>query len=323
MRVAAIDCGTNSIRLLIADVISMGSPLGSTTYLNDVVREMRIVRLGEGVDENKAFSQEALRRTFEAADEYADIIRRHGAEGIRFVATSATRDASNKDLLTAGIHSRLGVPPEVISGEDEAALSFAGALSSVDVAENDKVLVIDLGGGSTEFVIGSRNGVDKAISVNMGCVRFTERYLRTDPPRVADITAARAEIRAILKSVEEVIPFHEVTKIIGVAGSVTTITAHSLGLETYESARIDGAELTMDQYAAATQSLLTMTRDRRAELGFMHPGRVDVIGAGALIWQEILMRVREASNGRVDTASASEHDILDGIALSLAARVTL
>ncbi len=323
MRVAAIDCGTNSIRLLIADTISMDSQPGSALYLNDVVREMRIVRLGEGVDQNKAFAPEALSRTFDAADEYADIIRRHGAEGIRFVATSASRDASNKDLLTEGIHSRLGVVPEIISGEEEATLSFQGALSSVDVAEDDKVLVVDLGGGSTEFVLGTRAGVEKAISVNMGCVRFTERYLQTDPPRMDDITEARTEIRSILNTVADVIPFQDVTKVIGVAGSVTTITAHGMFLDTYDSAQINGAELTVERYAAATQSLLTMTREKRAALGFMHPGRVDVIGAGALIWQEILMRVREASNGRVATASASEHDILDGIALSLASRVTL
>ncbi|GAA2561318.1 exopolyphosphatase/guanosine-5'-triphosphate,3'-diphosphate pyrophosphatase [Neomicrococcus aestuarii] len=323
MRVAAIDCGTNSIRLLIADAISMDADRTSATYLNDVVREMRIVRLGEGVDETHAFSDEALARTFDAADEYADIIRRHGAEGIRFVATSATRDATNSELLKRGIHSRLGVEPDVISGEEEAQLSFAGALSAVDVAEDDTVLVVDLGGGSTEFVIGTRSGVERAISVNMGCVRFTERYLTTDPPRLDDVTAARAEIRAMLKSVAEVIPFEKVTKVIGVAGSVTTITAHGLMLDHYESERINGAELTVERYAAATQSLLTMTREKRAELGFMHPGRVDVIGAGALIWQEILMRVREDSHGRVTHASASEHDILDGIALSLASRVTL
>ncbi|WP_026553787.1 Ppx/GppA phosphatase family protein [Arthrobacter sp. 35W] len=309
MRVAAIDCGTNSIRLLIADVHD-----GS---LVDVHREMRVVRLGAGVDATGLLGQEALERTFAAVDDYAELIRSHGAATVRFVATSATRDAGNRDVFVAGIRERLGVEPEVVSGAEEAALSFAGAASVLPDMDGTSVLVVDLGGGSTEFVLGSGDGVQAALSTDMGCVRFTERHLRSDPPSAAEIAAAEAEIHAHLDTVLDVVPLGAAQQLVGVAGSITTITAQALGLAAYDPARIHGAAVDAARIEAACTELLAMTRTERAALGFMHPGRVDVIGAGALIWRTIVARLGTLTGGRVDGATSSEHDILDGIALGI------
>ncbi|AIY03518.1 putative exopolyphosphatase [Arthrobacter sp. PAMC 25486] len=317
MRVAAIDCGTNSIRLLIADVSTTDD---GGTHLVDVHRLMRVVRLGEGVDVSGVLGEAALERTFAAVDEYAQLIQASDVERVRFVATSATRDARNRDVFVAGIQSRLGIGPEVVSGDEEAALSFAGAVSVLPLHEDHKVLVVDLGGGSTEFVMGTASGVSGALSTNMGCVRFTERYLQSDPPTEDQISAAEVAIGAKLDEVLAVLPLGEVERIVGVAGSITTITAHALGLASYQSEVIHAAVVPLEKIDAAATSLLRMTRAKRAELGFMHPGRVDVIGAGALIWRTVLRRLVQLGGGRLESATTSEHDILDGIALGAAHR---
>lgn len=315
MRVAAIDCGTNSIRLLIADVTQ--EPHGGQS-LRDVHREMRVVRLGQDVDVTGSLAPEALARTFAAVDDYAAIIAAHAVERVRFVATSATRDASNRDEFVAGIKERLGLEPEVVSGAQEAALSFSGAVSVLPALGAKKVLVVDLGGGSTEFVVGDGNGVLSALSTNMGCVRFTERYLQADPPTEEQIAVAEAAVQEKLAEVLAVVPLADIDQVVGVAGSITTITAHALGLSSYQSEAIHAAVVPLEKVDAAASSLLSMTRAQRAELGFMHPGRVDVIGAGALIWRTVLRTLSQLSGGRVESATTSEHDILDGIALGAA-----
>ena len=316
-RVAAIDCGTNSIRLLIADASPETSERDATGPLTDVVREMRVVRLGQGVDATGELAPEALERTFAAARDYAELIKEHGAGRIRFAATSATRDASNRQVFVDGIRELLGVQPEVISGDEEAALSFAGASSVLPAMGNDPILVVDLGGGSTEFVLGDSRGVIAARSVDVGCVRLTERHLRSDPPSAAQIAAAEADVDAALDLAAQTVPLDRATAVVGVAGSITTITAHALGLSEYQPNRIHGASLDLETITDACTSLLEMTRDERAALPFMHPGRVDVIGAGALVWRRILGRLASVSNGSIRGAVASEHDILDGIALSI------
>ena len=314
MRVAAVDCGTNSIRLLIADVTYDGG----VPKLTDVVRLMRVNRLGQGVDATGRLAPEALERTFEAADEYAALIRDHGARRIRFVATSASRDAENREEFVNGIRERLGVEPEVISGDEEAALSFAGATSVLGGSNGAKTLVVDLGGGSTEFVLGTSEGVLAAKSTDMGCVRFTERHLTSNPPTEAQIAVARGDVLDMIAQVLGTVPLAEADRLVGVAGTITTVTAHALRLSEYSPSAIHGAELDVERIDQAADELLHMDRDARAALPYMHPGRVDVIGAGALIWQTIVDRVAELTDGKVSSAVTSEHDILDGIALSAA-----
>jgi exopolyphosphatase/guanosine-5'-triphosphate,3'-diphosphate pyrophosphatase len=311
-RVAAVDCGTNSIRLLIADAARRNG----TFSLNDVVREMRVVRLGQGVDATGELAQEALDRTFAAAADYASIIKDHGASQVRFVATSATRDAANRQVFVDGIRELLGVEPEVISGDEEAALSFAGASSVLPSRGQEPVLVVDLGGGSTEFVLGNASGVISATSVDLGCVRMTERNLLSDPPTAEEIAAAEADVDAAISHAALTVPLERTAAVVGVAGSITTITAHALRLPAYSPAAIHGTELSITVIREAASDLLRMTRAERAGLPYMHPGRVDVIGAGALVWRRVLERMAEVTDGRISTAVSSEHDILDGIALS-------
>jgi exopolyphosphatase / guanosine-5'-triphosphate,3'-diphosphate pyrophosphatase len=312
-RVAAIDCGTNSIRLLIADI----DRSEGTSTLTDVVREMRVVRLGEGVDATGELAPETLERTFAATADYAQLIREHRAEAVRFVATSASRDARNRDVFVDGIRDLLGVEPEVISGDEEAALSFAGASSVLPILDGHEVLVVDLGGGSTEFVLGTAGGVTAAKSVDIGCVRLTERHLRNDPPTAEQIAAAEADVDAAIARAGQDVPLERATAVVGVAGSITTITAHAMKLPEYSPDAIHGTELPIDTVRAASTDLLEMVRSERAALPYMHPGRVDVIGAGGLVWRRILERMGGLSGGRITTATASEHDILDGIALSI------
>jgi exopolyphosphatase/guanosine-5'-triphosphate,3'-diphosphate pyrophosphatase len=312
-RVAAVDCGTNSIRLLIADVDGEGAG----GRLTDVVREMRVVRLGQGVDATGELAQEALDRTFAATADYAALIRQHGAGKVRFVATSATRDARNRQVFVDGIREILGVEPEVITGDEEAALSFAGASSVLPSRGAEPVLVVDLGGGSTEFVLGDANGVIAAKSVDVGCVRMTERHLRNDPPSPEQIAAAEADVDAAIAQAGLAVPLERTTAVVGVAGSVTTITAHALRLPEYSPAAIHGTELPLGTIGDACTDLLEMPKAARAALPYMHPGRVDVIGAGGLVWRRVLERLGEVTEGRITTAVASEHDILDGIALSI------
>jgi exopolyphosphatase/guanosine-5'-triphosphate,3'-diphosphate pyrophosphatase len=301
MRVAGIDCGTNSIRLLIADVERAG--------LTDVVREMRIVRLGQGVDHTGRLAPEALERTRMALADYAATIREHEAERVRMVATSATRDAANRDEFTEMVHAELGAEPEVITGQQEAALTFTGAASALDDAKGS-LLVVDIGGGSTELVRGT-DGTIRAHSMDVGCVRMTERHLRDDPPTAEQIAATVADVRAAVRDARADVPLDGPLTFVGVAGTVTTVAAIALGLDRYDADVIHGSSITAAQIADVTERLLRMTHAERAALPVMHPGRVDVIGGGALVLRTL---VEETG---VDAVVASEHDILDGIALSL------
>ncbi len=308
-RVAAIDCGTNSIRLLIAD---MSRTRGT---LVDVERRMEIVRLGQGVDQTGEIAPEAMERTLTAARKYADLCHQHEVHAIRFVATSATRDARNRKLFVDGIRDALGVEPEVIPGSEEAELSFTGATAGLPGDHQAPFLVVDLGGGSTEFVLGDRR-VESSISVNIGCVRMTERHLRSDPPTAVEIAAATKDIDAALSQVAEKVELEQARTLVGVAGTITTVTAHALGLSSYDPKALHGATLSLDQASRACTELIEMPRSERAKLPFMHPGRVDVIGAGALVWRRIIERMD--ATGRISAQVTSEHDILDGMAFGLA-----
>jgi exopolyphosphatase/guanosine-5'-triphosphate,3'-diphosphate pyrophosphatase len=315
-RVAAIDCGTNSIRLLIAD-ISPGAGPGQAP-LADLVREMRIVRLGEGVDQTGRLSEAALARTMTALQEYADRIGQAQPAAVRMVATSATRDAANAREFTDRVTAILGVPPEVITGDEEARLSFAGATRELTgappaaaAASPPPYLVTDIGGGSTEFILGGPGSVDGARSVNIGCVRLTERHLPGDPPSAAAVRAATADIDAALGEVAAAVPVGRAATLIGLAGSVTTVAGIALGLEHYDSARIHHARVPAARVHEIATALLSMDRASRAAIGVMHPGRVDVIGAGALILDRIM------TSFGFGEVLVSEHDILDGIAWSL------
>ncbi|MFE4860825.1 exopolyphosphatase [Streptomyces sp. NPDC056670] len=302
-RVAAIDCGTNSIRLLVADA----DP--STGEITDLDRRMTIVRLGQGVDRTGRLAPEALERTFAACREYAAVIKDLGAERLRFVATSASRDAENRDDFVRGVLDILGVEPEVISGDQEAEFSFVGATKELD--GDDEYLVVDIGGGSTEFVVGSA-GVEAARSVDIGCVRMTERHHPGDPATSEQIAAIRADIEAALDLAEQTVPLREPRTLVGLAGSVTTVAAISLGLSAYDSAALHHARISYEEVAEVTGRLLASTHAERAAIPVLHPGRIDVIGAGALV----LLAVMERTGAR--EVVVSEHDILDGIAWSIA-----
>jgi exopolyphosphatase/guanosine-5'-triphosphate,3'-diphosphate pyrophosphatase len=335
VRVAAIDCGTNSLRLLVADV----DPAAGR--LTDVERRMEIVRLGQGVDSTGRLAPEALERTLRALRGYARVIGDRSATAVRMVATSATRDAANAADFVHGVSGVLGLEPEVLSGEEEAYLSFVGATAEFGGGSarpgGGPYLVVDIGGGSTEFVLGDgqppadRAPADRAsadlitgaagpagisaVSVDIGCVRLTERHLHSDPPRPAEISAAAADIDAALDAVAGALPVTDARTLVGLAGSVTTVAGLALGLGEYDSARIHHARISAGQVAEQTRRLLSQTREERAALGVMHPGRVDVIGGGAMVLDQIMRRF---GFGQV---LASEHDILDGIAWSLAAGV--
>ncbi|MDT0310621.1 Ppx/GppA phosphatase family protein [Streptomyces sp. DSM 44917] len=311
---AAIDCGTNSIRLLVADA----DP--ATGRLTDLDRRMEIVRLGQGVDRTGRLAPEALERTFAACRRYAGIIAAHGVPPgrMRFVATSASRDAENRDAFTAGVKDILGVLPEVVTGEEEARLSFTGATRELAGRHGvaPPFLVCDIGGGSTEFVLGD-DRVRAARSVDIGCVRLTERHLTqdgriSDPPAPAQVAAVAADVEAALDLAAERVPLDSAHTLVGLAGSVTTVAAIALGLASYDSEAIHHARVTADQVRAITTRLLDATHAERAAIPVMHPGRVDVIGAGALILLKIMERTGAAE------VVVSEHDILDGILWSVA-----
>ncbi len=313
-RVGAVDCGTNSIRLLVADIDDRG-------LLTDVVRRTEVVRLGQGIDRTGVIAPEAMERTLAMSREYARLCREHGAEAVRFVATSASRDARNADEFVAGVVEAFGdldVAPEVVAGDVEAGLSFTGATGDLRrLGIEGPYLVVDLGGGSTELVRGTHD-VEAGRSVDVGCVRMTERHLAGDPPTDDEVVAARADVAVALDAAEETVDLSGLGAVVGLAGSITTVTAHALGLGSYDRDAIHLAQVPLDGHREACRSLLGMSSVERGALPFMHPGRVDVIGAGALVWHEVLGRVALRSPGvRVVT---SEHDILDGIALSVAAR---
>ena len=330
-RVAAIDCGTNSVRLLVAEPSSSG--------LNEVERRVEITRLGQGVDVTGEFHPDALARTLAVATEYAETIRRLGkVEAVRFIATSASRDARNRVEFFAGVRSAFtglsgcvggvlggAVEAEVISGDEEARLSFAGATSAVASTSEGPYLVVDLGGGSTELVLG-QSAPMAAYSMNIGSVRLSERHFAESmiaggpAPTSIQIAAARADTRAHLDAAAAIVPLHETRTLVGLAGTVTSLTALALGLSHYDRDAINGAVLPAEAVLDACDSLLRMNHSERRALGFLQPMRADVIGAGAVIWSEVISRVRAemaAVGQTLEAVTTSEHDILDGIALTM------
>ena len=311
-RVAAIDCGTNSIRLLVAD----GGP--EREALTDVDRRMEIVRLGQGVDTTGRLAPEALDRTMHALSEYAAVITRLGARDVRMVATSATRDAVNAGEFVRRVTAVLGVAPEVLSGDEEARLSFTGATAELGAGPSAEppYLVVDIGGGSTEFVLGAAGMVTAATSVDIGCVRMTERHLRSDPPSPEQAAAATADIDAAVSHAAAQVGAGRARTLVGLAGSVTTVAGITLDLPAYDPARLHHARVPAAEVHAVTARLLSLTRADRARIVVMHPGRADVIGAGALILDRIMSLLGLAE------VLVSEHDILDGIAWSLVAPQT-
>ncbi len=302
MRVAAIDCGTNSIRLLIADI--------DGSNFREIYRTMEIVRLGQGVDQNKAFHPDAIARTLAAVDLFAQEISKRGVEQIRFCATSATRDASNRELFIDGVKERLGIEPEVISGDEEARLSFIGATKEF-AASDAPFLVVDIGGGSTEFVYG-HSEVEFAKSVNIGCVRMTERNIHSDPPQAEEIENARTDIQEAIAVAALTVPITQAKTLIAVAGTATSVAASALNLQKYDSHLIHLARVSAEQAHHVAITLAAMNAEQRSHVGFLHPGRADVFAAGSLVLSEIM----KATGAKEFVAS--EADILDGIAWSLA-----
>ena len=303
---AAIDCGTNSVRLLVADLPGPGDRRPTKV---DLHREMRVVRLGQGVDATGRLAPEAVERTREALVDYAAVCRGLGVQTTRMVATSATRDASNRADFEAMVLVTLGVAPEVIGGQEEAALSFDGATRDLD-PDDGPFLVLDIGGGSTEVVLGT-TVVEAARSVDVGCVRLTERHLHGDPPTRAEVARATSDVDAALALVREVVPVERTRTAVGLAGSVTTVAALALGLPAYDAEWLHRSRVAAADVSQVTARLLAMTRAQRAELPVMHPGRVDVIGGGALVLDVLLDRLG------LTELLVSEADILDGIAWSV------
>ena len=294
--IAAIDCGTNSIKLLIGDLPAVS------------VRESRMVRLGQGVDATGSLAEEALARTFSAVDEYAALIRAHGVDRVRFCATSATRDARNAEVFTAGVRKRLGVTPQVLSGDEEAALVFAGATRMLRGQLEPPVLVVDIGGGSTELVLGA-DGPRTGSSMDIGSVRLHERHLHDDPPTSAQVAACVTDIDRHLDGGP--VPLAGARSVVGTSGTVKTLAAAMLDLPTYDRDAIDGVVLGAVATRAYVDRLVAMTVAERRAIPSMHPGRADVIGAGALIWSRVL------AGAGVEDYRVSEADILYGIAWSL------
>ena len=302
-RVAAIDCGTNSIRLLISDIDT------STNNATDVVREMRIVRLGEGVDKTNAFLPTALERTFKAVEEYDKLLLKHNVEHVRFVATSATRDAQNKAMFIKGVIDRLRIVPEVIAGVEEAALSFDGATRSLRQKHSAPFLVIDLGGGSTELVIGDKEPTG-AYSMDVGCVRMTERHTPGGNPTKAQEEAIRTDVRNALKVAGTKVVWKTAKTVVGVAGTITTVAAHVLNLKTYDPDVLHGASITAEQVSQTAQDFIKLTPAQRGALPYMHEGRIEVITAGSIVLDEVMKGIG------TKTLIASERDILDGVTWS-------
>ena len=303
MRVAAIDCGTNSIRLLIAEI--------EGSNFKEISRTMEIVRLGQGVDESGEFHLGAIARTLSAVDKFTALIESQGVARIRFCATSASRDARNRDLFLDGVRERMGILPEVITGAEEAELSFLGATRELS-SDLGPFLVVDIGGGSTEFVFGGQV-VESAKSVNIGCVRLSERHFHSDPPSAEQIKAATFDIENAIGEAALIVPIKAAKTLVAVAGTATTIAAAGLELGQYDRHAIHHARISTQKVLQISETFLGLPRAEREALGYMHPGRVDVIAAGSLI----LAKIMEATGAQ--EFSASESDILDGMAWSLAA----
>jgi exopolyphosphatase/guanosine-5'-triphosphate,3'-diphosphate pyrophosphatase len=300
-RIAAIDCGTNSIRLLIADI--------SNGIFKEVVRSMEVVRLGQGVDKNKSFHPDAIKRTLDAVEMFSEVIASKGVERIRFCATSATRDATNRSLFTDGVRGILGVEVEVIPGEEEAMLSFNGATKEL-MQSDAPYLVVDIGGGSTEFVFGS-NKVENAKSVDIGCVRMSERHFTSQPTTMDQVARAIIDIDSAIAQAASVVPISNAKTLVAVAGTATTVAAAALELKDYDRHLIHLARISADKVHKVSAMFQSMKKDEIANLGYMHPGRVDVITAGSLVLSRVM-----AATGASEFV-ASESDILDGMAWSL------
>jgi exopolyphosphatase / guanosine-5'-triphosphate,3'-diphosphate pyrophosphatase len=302
-RVAVIDCGTNSLRLLVADI--------GGGIQRDLERRLEIVRLGQGVDRTGRFALDALDRTLAVVETYAMRIDALGAQHVRMVATSASRDAADRHAFTAGVRAILGVDPDVISGDEEARLSFAGATRGLPPSVPPPYLVVDIGGGSTELACGM-TVVEAVCSIDVGSVRLSERHFGSDPPRHIEIESARTEIEEALDAATNVVPISTAGSMVGLAGSVTTVAAISLGLPAYDTAAVHHARVPASAVREISARLLAATHEQRAAIPVMHPGRVDVIAAGALVLRCVTDRAG------VDEVIASEADILDGIAWELA-----
>lgn len=311
MQYAAIDCGTNSLRLLISEV----DPV--TGKMEDVVREMKIIRLGEGVDDAKRINAAALERLRAGLVEYQEIISQHSVQAVRMVATSAMRDAANKEDFFVLTKEVLGQPAEIIAGEEEAQLSFLGAVAGLGLT-GGPYAVIDLGGGSTEFIVGTKEGSSAhilgAISTNMGCVRITERHLHQQPPTAAEIAAGRKLVQEQLAQVAKAVPLTQAKTIIGCAGTFNTLAAIANGLESYDPELIHGSVVSFDKLRATIAAQLAMTPKQRLENPIMHPGRADVIGGGCLVVEQIMAAVAPAG---ITEFLIAETDILDGVIMSL------
>ncbi len=337
--VAGVDCGTNSIRLMVTRFFDDG------TYEILLPRVMRVVRLGENIDETQRFSEAALQRTFEAIDEFEVMLADYDVDAIRFVATSATRDARNRSEFEDYVEQHLGVRPDVISGKEEARLSFLGALSVIEKNKNAQppFMVIDLGGGSTELVLGGdgvhtpADQVASAFSMNIGSVRMSERHKLIDSPTQESIDEAIEDIDAHIDKAFREVPAGLTRTIVGVSGTVTTMSAVALGQQEYDRDAVDGAVLNIDAVTAVNNRVVRMSRAERAELGVIHPGRLDVIGGGALVLTRVLERIRHesvkqtvladndggntADSAPITTFIASEHGLLDGIVKDLGLRL--
>lgn len=323
--VAGIDCGTNSIRLMIANVDENG--------LHELKpRDTRVVHLGEKVDQTHCFTQAALQRTFAAAEEFADILEHYQVEALRFVATSASRDALNRDEFEAGIQRILSVTPEVISGEEEAQLSFLGAVSVLKARQQSAsilqapYLVVDLGGGSTELVMGGdgvaspADQVQASYSMDIGSVRMTERHLLSDPATKQQIQEAVSDIDSSINRAFQQVPVRNVKTVIGVSGTITTMSALAVRLKTYDREAVDGAQISIAQVHEANRELLAMNSKERSDCKVIHSGRVGVIPGGAIVWDRLLERLQEQAQGMADAYIASEHGLLDGVVLDLGRR---
>ena len=300
-QVAVIDCGTNSIRLLIAEI--------SGSNFKEIIRTMEIVRLGQGVDENKAFHPDAINRTLLAVKSFKEIIDKNKVDKIRFCATSATRDATNRNLFIDGVRDILNVQVEVIPGEEEAALSFTGATYQLDQGAGP-FLVVDIGGGSTEFVYGDKK-VISAKSVNIGCVRMSERYLTSQPPTMDQIASAIVDIDNAITQAAVSVPINSAKSLIAVAGTATTVAAAALNLSKYDRDAIHLSKISADKVHKVAQMFQSMNKSEISALPYMHEGRVDVITAGSLVLSRVM-----AATGAAEFV-ASESDILDGMAFSL------
>ena len=302
-RVAAFDCGTNSLRLLIAD---LDADAGTST---DLVREMRIVRLGQGVDRTGRIADASLQRVFAAVEGYMETVLANDVRAIRFCATSAARDAENSEEFMRGVRERVGVDPEIIDGLEEARVSFSGATRDLPPLP-EPMMVIDIGGGSTELILGRADGtIVESDSMDVGSVRMNERHLAGDPPSKEEVEAAVADIDAAIDACP--VDPADAGAVIGVAGTVTTLAAGVLDLATYDPSLIHHSVLRPDAVQGLVARLLAMDIEQRKALPYMHPGRADVIAAGGLILDRILRRTT------VNSMLVSEHDILDGIAWSM------